>query len=85
MKKYEEMKVLLYLLVLSFPLINSLFNNKTDSISTSTCQCTCHNPYLGETGDNFSARSYVDCDNNLIETKYLVFYNHEFRLPFMYS
>ena len=81
------MKVLYLLLVLTMPLMNGLFNNNTDSInsSTITCQCTCHNPYLGETGDNFSARSYVDCDKNLIETKYLVFYNHEFRLPFMYS
>ena len=54
------MKVLYLLLVLTMPLMNGLFNNNTDSINSSTCQCTCHNPYLGETGDNWSARSYVD-------------------------
>ena len=54
----------LYIFVLSFPLMKSLFNNNTDSINTSICQCTCHNPYLEHTtGDNLcaSARSYVDC------------------------
>ena len=55
------MKVLYYL-VLFFPLMNALFNYNTDSINTSACQCTCHNPYLGKTGDNLSAsaRSIVD-------------------------
>ena len=60
---YQDMKVLYPLLVLSFPLMNGLFNNNTDSINTSICQCTCHNPYLEHTtGDNLcaSARSYVD-------------------------
>ena len=50
----------LYILVLSFPLMNSLFNNNTESINTNTCQCTCHNPYLGVPGDNLSARSHID-------------------------
>ena len=40
-----KMKVI-YLLILPFPLLNCLFSN------TSTCQCTCHIPSLGETGDN---------------------------------
>ena len=55
------MKVLYYL-VLFFPLMNALFNNNTDSINTSACQCTCHNPYLGKTGDTLSARSFVELD-----------------------
>ena len=68
------MKVL-YLIVLSFPLMNGLFNNITDSMNTSTCQCTCHNPYLGEKGDNLSASIYFKKSlNYLIETKYLVFF-----------
>ena len=55
------MKVLFLLVLPFFPLMNGLFNNNTDSINTSTCQCMCHNPYLGETGDTFSARSFNDC------------------------
>ena len=42
------MKVL-YILVLSLPLMNALFNN-----NTGTCQCVCQNPNLGDTGDNLS-------------------------------
>ena len=61
------MKVLYLLLVLTLPLINGLFNNNTDSINSSTCQCTCHNPYLGETGDNWSARSYFDYHNKILK------------------
>ena len=57
------MKVLYLLLVLTLPLINGLFNNNTDAINSSTC----HNPYLGETGDNWSARSYVDYHNKILK------------------
>ena len=61
--KHIKMKVLYYLLVLSIPLMNAfLFNNITDSINTRACQCTCHNPYLGKTGDTLSARSFVELD-----------------------
>ena len=40
----------LYILVLSLPLMNGLVNN-----NTGTCQCICQKPYLGEyAGDNLS-------------------------------
>ena len=42
------MKVL-YILVLSLPLMNALFNN-----NTGICQCVCQNPNLGDTGNNLS-------------------------------
>ena len=38
---------ILYILVLSLPLMNGLVNNNTD-----TCQCTCQKPYLGDPGDD---------------------------------
>ena len=38
---------ILYILVLSLPLMYGLVNN-------STCQCTCQKPYLGDPGDNLS-------------------------------
>ena len=43
----SKMKVL-FLVIFPVPLLNGLFSNT----STSTCQCTCHNQYLGEPGDN---------------------------------
>ena len=42
----SKMNILYLVLILPFPLLNGLFNNK------STCLCTCQNPYLGEPGDN---------------------------------
>ena len=45
-KNTSKMKVL-YLLILQFPLLNSLYSN-----SSTTCKCTCHKLYLGEPGDN---------------------------------
>ena len=38
---------ILYILVLSLPLMNALVNN-----NTGTCQCTCQKPYLGDPGDD---------------------------------
>ena len=56
---YENVKMKeVFILVLSFPLMKSLFNNTTDSINTSSCQCTCHIPYLGVPGDNLSAKGF---------------------------
>ena len=45
------MKVL-FLFIFPVTLLNCLFSNT----STSTCQCTCHNQYLGEPGDNDTYR-----------------------------
>ena len=62
---------ILYILVLSFPLINALVNNNTD-----TCQCTCQKPYLGDAGDlsDIVKKSL----KYLIETKYIVKFFLEF-------
>ena len=38
---------ILYILVLSLPLINGLVNN-----TIGTCQCMCQKPYLGDPGDD---------------------------------
>ena len=47
--KYINMKIL-YIIVLSLPLMNGLVNN-----TTGTCQCICQKPYLGEyPGNNLS-------------------------------
>ena len=55
-----------YILVLSLPLMNALFNN-----NTGTCQCVCQKQNLGDTGDNLS-----DIVKNslqyLIETKFVL-------------
>ena len=57
------MKVL-YILVLSLPLMNALFNN-----NTGTCQCVCQKQNLGDTGDNLSD-IVKNSLQNLIETKF---------------
>ena len=40
---------ILYILVLSLPLMYGLVNN-----TTGTCQCMCQKPYLGDPGNNLS-------------------------------
>ena len=43
----------LYILVLSLPLMNGLVNN-----NTGTCQCICQKPYLGQLGGQGNNHTY---------------------------
>ena len=65
------MKVLYLFIVFSFPALRSTLSNNN------TCQCTCHNPYIKEKGDNLYAKSYVDIIIKFIENKYLPIFNSE--------